>query len=63
MERIPYIGEPFYSIQDKEIVLGLMICYKIGETHQGKIVINSEVDKRTTVDVILPFYTSQNRDF
>ncbi len=59
-ERIPYLGEPFYSIKEKGIGLGLMICYKIVETHQGKIVIESEVNKGTTVDVTLPIYTFQN---
>ncbi|MBD1382200.1 PAS domain S-box protein [Metabacillus arenae] len=53
-ERIPYLGEPFYSIKEKGIGLGLMICYKIVEAHQGKIVIESEMNKGTIVDVILP---------
>jgi two-component system sporulation sensor kinase A len=61
-ERIPYLGEPFYSIKEEGIGLGLMICYKIIETHQGKIVIESEVNKGTTVDVILPIYNLQNQD-
>ncbi|SIS02369.1 PAS domain S-box-containing protein [Peribacillus simplex] len=60
-ERIPYLGEPFYSIKEKGIGLGLMVCYKIIETHQGKIVIESEVNKGTTVDVILPIYNPQNQ--
>jgi two-component system sporulation sensor kinase A len=53
-ERIPYLGEPFYSIKEKGIGLGLMICNKIVEAHQGKIIIESEMNKGTTVDVILP---------
>ncbi|MGM0879099.1 MAG: PAS domain S-box protein [Bacillota bacterium] len=60
-ERIPYLGEPFYSIKEGGIGLGLMICYKIVETHQGKIVIESEVDKGTTVAVILPIYSLQDQ--
>ncbi|MGM0876499.1 MAG: PAS domain S-box protein [Bacillota bacterium] len=60
-ERIPYLGEPFYSIKEEGIGLGLMICYKIVETHQGMIVIESEVNKGTTVDVTLPIYTLQNQ--
>ncbi|QGQ48138.1 PAS domain S-box protein [Metabacillus sediminilitoris] len=54
-ERIPHLGEPFYSIKEKGIGLGLMVCYKIIEAHQGKIVIESEMNKGTTIDVILPF--------
>ncbi|MEI4801589.1 PAS domain S-box protein [Bacillus sp. FJAT-51639] len=53
-ERIPYLGEPFYSIKEEGIGLGLMICYKIIEMHQGKIWIESEVNKGTTIDVTLP---------
>lgn len=55
-ERIPYLGEPFYSIKEEGIGLGLMVCYKIVEAHQGKIVIKSEVNKGSTVDVILPIH-------
>ncbi|PEA54237.1 PAS domain-containing sensor histidine kinase [Bacillus pseudomycoides] len=53
-ERISYLGEPFYSLKEEGIGLGLMICYKIIEMHQGKIWIESEVNKGTTIDVTLP---------
>ncbi|MBE5107521.1 PAS domain S-box protein [Bacillus thuringiensis] len=53
-ERIPYLGEPFYSIKENGIGLGLMICYKIIEKHQGKIFIESDVGKGTTVNITLP---------
>ena len=53
-ERIPYLGEPFYSIKEDGIGLGLMICYKIIEMHHGKIWIESEVNKGTMIDVTLP---------
>ncbi|SFC26243.1 PAS/PAC sensor signal transduction histidine kinase [Bacillus sp. 491mf] len=53
-ERIPYLGEPFYSIKEDGVGLGLMICYKIVEMHQGKIWIESEVNEGTTIEVILP---------
>lgn len=59
-ERIPYLGEPFYSIKEEGIGLGLMICYKIIETHQGKVFIESEVNKGTIVEVTLPICTFQN---
>ena len=59
-ERIPYLGEPFYSIKEEGIGLGLMICYKIIETHRGKVVIESEVNKGTIVEVTLPICTLQN---
>lgn len=53
-ERMPYLGEPFYSIKEQGIGLGLMICYKIIEAHGGEICIESEVGKGTKVDVLLP---------
>ncbi len=53
-ERIPYLGEPFYSLKEKGTGLGLMMCYKIIKEHQGQIMIDSEIDKGTTVEVILP---------
>ncbi|KWU64308.1 PAS domain-containing sensor histidine kinase [Bacillus mycoides] len=56
-ERLPYLGEPFYSIKENGIGLGLMICYKIIEKHQGKILIESEVGKGTTVNINLPIST------
>lgn len=59
-ERIPYLGEPFYSIKEEGIGLGLMVCYKIIETHQGKVFIESEVNKGTIVEVTLPICTLQN---
>ncbi|WP_144597159.1 PAS domain S-box protein [Bacillus cereus] len=56
-ERLPYLGEPFYSIKENGIGLGLMICYKIIEKHQGKICIESEVGQGTTVNIDLPIST------
>ncbi|MBE5107805.1 PAS domain S-box protein [Bacillus thuringiensis] len=56
-ERLPYLGEPFYSIKENGIGLGLMICYKIIEKHQGKIFIESEVGKGTIVNIDLPIST------
>ncbi|MDR7002644.1 PAS domain S-box protein [Neobacillus niacini] len=53
-ERIPHLGEPFYSLKEKGTGLGLMMSYKIIEEHQGKITIESELNKGTIVDVILP---------
>ena len=63
-ERIPYLGEPFYSLKEQGIGLGLMVCYKIIEAHQGKIVIESEMGKGTIVDVMLPIdaFQTQNID-
>ncbi|MEN1938718.1 PAS domain S-box protein [Paenibacillus sp. 102] len=59
-DRIPYLGEPFYSIKENGIGLGLMICYKIIEKHYGKIFIESEVGKGTTIHVSLPVSPLKN---
>ncbi|RHW37586.1 EAL domain-containing protein [Lysinibacillus yapensis] len=53
-ERIKKIGEPFYSINEKGTGLGLMICHKIVQEYGGTIEIKSEINKGTTIDVILP---------
>lgn len=58
-ERLPYLGEPFYSLKEKGTGLGLMMCYKIIEEHQGKIHITSKVNEGTTVDIILPVHEPQ----
>jgi two-component system sporulation sensor kinase A len=53
-ERIGKLGEPFYTTKEKGTGLGLMICYKIIEAHQGSICINSKKNQGTSIDVTLP---------
>lgn len=53
-ESLPKLGEPFYSTKEKGTGLGLMMCYKIVEAHNGHMHIKSKPDKGTTIDVILP---------
>ncbi len=53
-ERIDRLGEPFYSTKEKGTGLGLMVCYKIIEHHNGVLNIYSEAGKGTTLEVILP---------
>ncbi|MGG5737378.1 PAS domain S-box protein [Bacillus cereus group sp. IBL03679] len=59
-DRMPYLAEPFYSIKEGGVGLGLMVCYKIIETHQGKIHIESEVNKGTSIKITLPISTSEH---
>ncbi|RXT15476.1 PAS domain S-box protein [Ammoniphilus sp. CFH 90114] len=53
-DRMPHLGEPFYSHKEKGTGLGLMVSFKIIEEHRGRIQIQSECNKGTTVDIILP---------
>lgn len=48
------IGEPFYTTKEKGVGLGLMICHRIVEWHDGHIEISSKINLGTTVDVFLP---------
>jgi PAS domain S-box-containing protein len=56
-ERIPTLGEPFYTTKEKGTGLGLMTCYKIIEGHNGQLNIYSEINQGTTIEVILPTVT------
>jgi len=57
-EEIEQIFNPFFTTKDsdKGIGLGLSISYRIIEAHQGKIEVNSELNKGTTFIVTLPVY-------
>jgi PAS domain S-box-containing protein len=58
-DRIPTLGEPFYTTKEKGTGLGLMTCYKIIESHNGQILIDSEVNQGTTIEIILPTITQR----
>jgi two-component system, sporulation sensor kinase A len=53
-DRLPKLGEPFYSTKEKGTGVGLLVTYKIIEGHQGKLNFTSEEGKGTTVDIVLP---------
>lgn len=53
-ERLERIGEPFYSSKDRGTGLGLTVSFKIVESHNGKIVFNSEAGQGTEVLIELP---------
>ncbi|PAE44511.1 ATP-binding protein [Bacillus sp. 7884-1] len=58
-ERIPTLGEPFYTTKEKGTGLGLMTCYKIIESHNGELTIESEINEGTTIEIILPTITQR----
>ncbi|MDQ0190093.1 PAS domain S-box protein [Alicyclobacillus cycloheptanicus] len=53
-ERIPKLGEPFYTTKEKGTGLGLMVSHRIVEAHRGTLSIRSVVGKGTTVEISLP---------
>jgi PAS domain S-box-containing protein len=57
-EEIEQIFNPFFTTKDsdKGIGLGLSISYRIIDAHQGKIEVNSELNKGTTFIISLPVY-------
>jgi two-component system sporulation sensor kinase A len=59
-ERIPTLGEPFYTTKEKGTGLGLMTCYKIIESHHGELKIKSKVNEGTTIEITLPAIKKQH---
>nr|WP_275582037.1 PAS domain S-box protein [Bacillus ectoiniformans] len=53
-ERLPYLGEPFYSNKEKGTGLGLMVSFNIIKNHRGKIHVTSKEGEGTTVEILLP---------
>jgi two-component system, sporulation sensor kinase A len=53
-DRIPKLGEPFYTTKEKGTGLGLMVSFRIIEEHGGTIRVTSEVGIGTVFDVELP---------
>jgi signal transduction histidine kinase len=56
------VTEPFFTTKEdgKGTGLGLAICRRIANEHAGKLEIDSEVGKGTTVRIILPVQNSAN---
>jgi len=61
-ERLAKIGEPFFTLKEKGIGLGLTTSTKIVQEHKGTLKIDSEVGKGTTVCVTLPLYKDEIKD-
>lgn len=60
--QLEKVFEPFFSTKhtalQKGMGLGLAICHTIIKRHKGHISITSEIEKGTTVELLLPAYPS-----
>jgi PAS domain S-box-containing protein len=57
-EKLKKIGEPFYTTKKNGNGLGLMVSFKIIESHRGRVYIESELNKGTTFNILLPTRTA-----
>lgn len=55
-DRLKKLGEPFFTLKEKGMGLGLTISQKIIQDHKGLLIIESDVGIGTSVHVILPVY-------
>ncbi|WP_409301081.1 PAS domain S-box protein [Peribacillus sp. SCS-155] len=53
-EELTKLGEPFYTTKKTGNGLGLMVSFKIIESHNGRVSIESEINRGTTFNVMLP---------
>ncbi|MFH5182068.1 ATP-binding protein [Paenibacillus sp. TAB 01] len=60
-DRIPKLGEPFYTTKEKGIGLGLMVTFQIIKHHHGHIHIESAEGIGTIVLVELPITLNEDR--
>lgn len=55
-ERLKHIGEPFYTLKEKGMGLGLTTSMKIVHEHKGTMHIESKVGEGTKVHIVLPLH-------
>jgi PAS domain S-box-containing protein len=53
-EKLKKLGEPFFTTKEHGNGLGLMVSFKIIESHNGKVFVESEPNKGTTFNILLP---------
>lgn len=59
-EKLTKLGEPFFTTKKNGNGLGLMVSFKIIDGHNGKIFIESELNKGTTFNILLPMVAAQD---
>ena len=60
-DHLDKIFDPFFTTKDEGAGMGLAITYRIIESCQGKIVVNSEVGQGTSFSIFLPVVPEENR--
>ncbi|PLS16814.1 hypothetical protein CVD28_17260 [Bacillus sp. M6-12] len=60
-ERQKKLFEPFYTTKEKGTGLGLMVCKRIIEIHQGTIEVNSHQEIGTIFEIVLPLKTKTGK--
>lgn len=53
-DKLKRLGEPFYTTKKTGNGLGLMVSFKIIESHNGRILVESELNKGTSFSIVLP---------
>lgn len=53
-DLIAKLGQPFFTTKTNGNGLGLMMCYKILEEHQGKMIVESELGVGSTFEILIP---------
>ncbi|WML47947.1 PAS domain S-box protein [Neobacillus sp. PS3-34] len=57
-EKLKKLGEPFFTTKKNGNGLGLMVSFKIIEGHNGRVFVESEPNKGTTFNIVLPAKTA-----
>ncbi|WP_052352781.1 PAS domain S-box protein [Neobacillus dielmonensis] len=57
-DKLTKLGEPFFTTKKNGNGLGLMMSFKIIESHNGKVFVESEPNKGTTFNILLPAKTA-----
>ncbi|WP_416827047.1 ATP-binding protein [Ectobacillus polymachus] len=58
-EQLARLGQPYYSLKEKGTGLGLMVTFRIIQSHNGKILYTSEIGKGTEAMISLPSWNKE----
>lgn len=62
-DKIPRLGEPFFTTKQAGTGLGLMVSNKIIQNHLGSVELTSKLGEGTTVTVTLPIQDGKATDY